>query len=187
MEHTTAHRRDGPVDDVVERAALFGLSAEELEIADGEAVEPHEAVFLDTAQMLYMPRLEVLGHVEIHEYTSCGRHSGGHGLESEALQRGDTPEFLESFARRSIHQHPVFEFEGEKLGAEEVLHVVFSSAQVQHLFGREVGQQLVDIVAVALSGHELTGRDVQEGYADDMFVEMEAGNPVVLLLGEGSV
>ena len=58
---------------------------------------------------------------------------------------------------------------------------------MQHFFRSEVGKQFVDIIAVSLSGEELTGGDIEEGDADDMFVEMQAGHPVVLFLREGGV
>ena len=137
--------------------------------------------------MLDVSRLEVLRHVEIHEDASCSSHSGRHFLQAKTLERADAPEFLEPFACGRFDQHPVFQFEGKILAAEEALYVVLTSAQVQYFFGCEVGQQFVDGVAVSLSGKELAGGDVEERYTDDMFVKMETSYPVVLFLGEGSV
>ena len=113
-----------------------------------------------------MSCLEVLRHVEIHEDASCGSHSGRHFLQAEPLEGADAPEFLKAFACGRFDQHPVLQFEGEILAAEEALHVVLTSAQVQYFFGCEVGQQFVDGIAVSLSGKELSGGDVEESHTD---------------------
>ena len=63
VQQTPAHRRNGMVEDIVERLALCRLPAEEFEVMNGKAVEPYVFVFLNTAQVLYMTRLQVLRHI----------------------------------------------------------------------------------------------------------------------------
>ena len=94
MEQASAHRGDGAIDDVVEGTTLFCLSTEQFKIADGEAIEPHIFLFFDTAEVLYMACLQVLRHIQIHQYASCCGDACRHVVESEALERGDAPEFL---------------------------------------------------------------------------------------------
>ena len=91
MQHPSSHGRDRTVDNIKQCAALFGLSAQKLQIADGELVQPYVFVFLYTAQMLDMSRLQVLGHVEVHQNTSGCCHACRHFLQTESFERRHAP------------------------------------------------------------------------------------------------
>ena len=86
MQHTSAHRRDRAVDNIVERPALLCLTACQLQITDSEAVQPYVFIFFYTAKMLNMTRLQVLRHIEIHQNTSCSRDACRHLIQTESFE-----------------------------------------------------------------------------------------------------
>ena len=63
VEHTCPHGGECAVDDLKERGAPLGHGRGEFEIACGEAVEAHVAVFLDASQGGDVRRLRVLRHL----------------------------------------------------------------------------------------------------------------------------
>ena len=91
VQHTSAHRCDRAVDDIVEGGTVIGLPVREFEVTNRETVEPHVFVFLDTAQVLDMSRLQVLRHVEVHQDSSCRGHTCRHFFQTESLERTHTP------------------------------------------------------------------------------------------------
>ena len=76
---------------IEEGLALCRLTACQFEVANRETVQPHVFVFLDTAQVLDMARLQVLRHVQVHQYTACCRYAERHLVQTEALERTHAP------------------------------------------------------------------------------------------------
>ena len=75
MEQATAHRGDGAINNIVERDTILSLSAQQFQIANGKAVHPYVFVFFDTAQVLDMSCLQVLGGIQIVQDGACCYHA----------------------------------------------------------------------------------------------------------------
>ena len=63
VEHSCPHGGECAVNDLEERGAPLGHGRGEFEVACGEAVKAHVAVFLNASQSGDVPRLRVLGHL----------------------------------------------------------------------------------------------------------------------------
>ena len=104
-----------------------------------------------------MTGLQVLGHIEVMQYTAGGDDSKWHLLHAEAFEVGGA-KLLGEAVTGGIHgEHPVLQFEGEVTVGEGGFELLASAPHIEHLFGLQVHQQFIDIVGCALPHEKLAG------------------------------
>ena len=186
VHHAGSHGREGLVDDAEQAHAVLGHGCHQLEVAHGELVEAHVALGLDARQGGDVLDVGVLREVEIVQHGSRGDDGRWHVVDPEALQVTGLEVLEQAVARSLLGKNPVVELKGEVLAvAEGVGKALAVAALDEHLLGRKVDQQLVDIVGRALRGDELARRDVEKGHAQQaLLVEVHGSQEVVFLAVE---
>ena len=86
VEHSSSHRGNGLVEYIIERLAVVTLTVEKFEVADREPVEPHVLVGFQTAERMNMFGLQVLGYIQVVQYSCCGYYTVGHTAYAEAFE-----------------------------------------------------------------------------------------------------
>ena len=156
IEHTSAHRGDCLVQYVEQRPAVVTLTLQQLKVTDSEAVKPHVLIYLQTAKRMNMLRLQVLGYIQIMQYTRRGNHTFLHMGHAEALEVRRFKLFAQTlFGGRGV-EHPVLQLESEVLCSEQPLELLPLATKEEHLFRRELRQQCSDVVRCTLCNEELT-------------------------------
>ena len=70
---------------------------------------------------------------------------------------------------------PIIQLKDKITRAESLLKAFLVASLDQHLFGREIVDQLIHVIHGTLRCQELTGRDIQKGNATMIFHEMNGG------------
>ena len=83
-----------------------------------------------------------------------------------------------------LGEHPVVKLEGEVLVAEIPLEHVALAPLEEHLLGREIDEQLLNVVVRALAGEELARGYVEESHSAGRLAEVDGGQEVVFLVVE---
>ena len=113
---------------MVERDTILSLSAEQLQVADSEAVHPYILVLFDAAQVLDMSCLQVLSSIQVVQDSTCGYHALWQVVHTKTLEVLHIVLFGESLVCSGRAHHPVVQFEGEVFIAEGFFEVAFLSA-----------------------------------------------------------
>ena len=175
-----AHWRGGAVYHIEQRAASLVHCVYYLEVPDREFVEPHVAFLVYALNRRDVPRKVVLRHAEVLQYGAGCRNAVVHIVDSEAFEGLHAEMFKQFFARSALDKRPVVEFV-DVVFAEGGYKLVAPAANDEHFLGREVGQQLVDIVGRTFGREELASRDVEQRKAAGPVAEMHCGQEVVFL------
>ena len=155
MQQPGAHRRERAVDDGEERSAALAHRFHQFEIADGELVEAHVAVFLNAAQGGDVADVRVLRHVEVAEDNAC-RHRGIFQVfHAEAFEVFHLEMLQQLLARRVAREGPVVYLKDKEARAEHLREAGLAAALHQHLFRRKAAQELVDIFRPPLCHEKL--------------------------------
>ena len=86
--------------------------------------------------------------------------------------------------RLRVGEYPVLELKSQVARREGGCKALAVAALDEYLLGREVDQQFIDILLVALGGEELARADVEKGDAQHLLAEVHRCQPVVLLAVE---
>ena len=187
VQQSSAHWGCCAVNDIIERRAILALSAQQLQVANREAVHPYELILFNATKMLNMTILQVLRSVEIVQDSTCCYHAFRQLLYAEALQVLHLKLLGQSIHRRIVSHHPVVQLKGEVFASKSRFKHLLLSAQIQYLFRRKVYQQFIDIIACALCNEELARRYIQEGNTHLAFAKVYTCQPGVLLLLQCSI
>ncbi len=183
-QQTRAHRSAGAVDDAEEALSVGVERVEELEVAYGEAVEPHRARLVDTADGGDVARACVLGEVEIVEDGAGGDDGMGHAVDAEALERRRAELLAQTLVGGVGGEHPLLHLEVEILLRKALCGLLAASPHDQKLFRSHAAEGLVDVVDRTFGSEELAGGDVQERHAAGRLAEVDGGQEVVLAARE---
>ena len=187
VQHTGSHGRHRLVDDVEERDAALVHAAHELEVADGELVEAHEAVLLDAAKGGDVAELLMLRHLHVlQDDTGCD-DAALQVLHAEALEVLHLEMAQQFLPRRLLREGPVVELEGDVACAEAAFEHHPFATLVEHLLRSKGCHEARDVLRRALRHEELAGADVEERHAARLLAEMDGAEEVVLLVVEHSV
>ena len=109
-----------------------------------------------------MAEVGVAGHLQIEKYGTGGRYAELHPFHSEAFE-GVGAELSGEFpVARFVDERP-FVHRGDVAAlSEAVAETLHIAAFHEELFGREVGEQDIDVVDRAFGDFECAGRDIQE-------------------------
>ena len=181
-QHAAAHGRDGAVDDIEQRFAVFLHRLKELKRADGELIQPHVFLFLQALERRNMIDIRVLRQLQILHDGTRGDDAFLEMLYAEAFQRLGTEMLQQLLPGVLLREHPVVELEDRELRAEILFKLLALRLVVEHLFRREVANELLHIVVGALSGEKLTRGDVEETDTAGCLAEVDRCQEVVLLI-----
>ena len=177
-----AHWRAAAVDGLDQADAIFARRrCEDLEVADGEFVHPHELRFVYTADAADILKAYVLGLLEVENQRAGGAYAQREGVDREALQALHAELLAELFVRGFIDKGP-FVHAGDVVIAETLFHRISDRAVHDEFLRLEGRQQSADIIKAALRHLEGAGAGVQEGRAADIVLEIEAAEIIVLFL-----
>ena len=181
-QQTATHRAHRPVDHVEERLAILLHRLQQFQRADGEFVEAHIFLLLDTLQRGDVCYLRVLCQFQILQDGSRGYHAVLQMVDAKALHRLHT-EVLQQFLHGTLlRKHPVVELEGEELRAEVLFEVTLAGTVQEHLLRLQVAQHFFNVVVGALTRQELARRDVEERHATGHLAEVHSAEKVILLV-----
>ena len=108
-------------------------------------------------------------------------------MNAEAFQRFG-PELLAEFlAVDLLRKDPFVESVGVEFRAERTGETVLVAALIDHLFGLEIRNQLIDVAVRAFGHVEFARGDVQKSHARDLPAEVDRRDEVVLLVGQDVV
>ena len=184
MEQAGAHGGDGMVEHAQQAGAALVERLHQLEIAHGEAVEAHVAVFLDARDGGDVGGAGVLCLVEVVHDGTGGDDGVVHAVESESFERQGVKLPQQALAGGVEGVEPLVELKGEVAVGELGGHAVFEPAHHQQLLGGHAGHELVDVAGRALGGHELAGADVEKCHSRGVRADMDGGQEVVFGRGE---
>ena len=183
-QQAAAHGGEGAVDDLQEAAAVLVHAAEDFEIAHGEVVHPHIAFLVDARDGGDVADVGVVSIVKVVENGAGGRERRRHVIHAIAFEIFHLEMFAEPLKASLLIEHPVLQLEGEKARTEEALKLLFRASQDQHLFGLQVGEELVDGVDAAFGHDKFARRDVEQRKSAQSVAEVEGGEKVVFLAGK---
>ena len=169
---TGPHRRDGVVYHVQERLPPFRQRVQQLQVAHGEFIQTHITLLLYPGDGCDMPRLRVLGHVQILQDGTGGHNAALQMVDAESLKVFYLKMLQELFHCRAFGEDPVVQLESKELGAEISLEQVALPTLEKHFLRGKVAQKLVHIFHAALGRKELSRTDVQKSHAAGFHSEM---------------
>ena len=129
----------------------------------------------------------VLSDVEVIEQTSGRYHSLVHAIDTESFQRSGAEMFYQTLLGGIKGVDPVVEFEDTALVRDIILAELAGAVHTQQLFRRDVGDQLVDILLVALSAQKFAGGEIQKRHSHRRAVYVDSGKEVILARMQGVV
>ena len=132
--------------------------------------------------MLNMARLQVLCGIQIMQYRTRGYHPLRQVVHAETFEVLHIKLLHQSLARRLASHHPIVQLKGEILIAKRFLKIAFLTAQIKHLFGREVHQEFIHIILGAFCHQVFARRYIQKGYTHRLFGPLHTSEPCVLAL-----
>jgi len=106
---------------------------------------------------------------------------------AEALKVLNAKVFEQFLLGRLRREGPIFQFEDVILRREEVLRVSELAALHEHLLGREIAEQFVDIIGRSLGHEKFAGRKVEKTDSYGGFVVVDGAEEVVFAAVEGTV
>ena len=158
LEQTPAHRREGAIDHVCERALLARtVRREELQVADREFIDPNVILLVDTRNGRNMGRILMFGKFEVVENGPCRRNAAAELFDTEALERLSAELLAELVPVDRLRKDPLIEPIGIVPTAERIGEAVFVSALVDDFLRRQVGNEFVDVSIAALGGIKFAG------------------------------
>ena len=158
LEQTPAHRREGAIDHVCERALLARtVRREELQVADREFIDPNVILLVDTRNGRNMGRILMFGKFEVVENSPCRRNAAAELFDTEALERLSAELLAELVPIDRFRKGPLIEPIGIVPAAERIGEAVFVSALVDDFLRRQVGNEFVDVSIAALGGIKFAG------------------------------
>ena len=128
-----------------------------------------------------MARLTMLGELEVIEDRSGRRDRRRHLLDAESFERRSAELGEQLVAGRILGEHPRVEPIGIVLRSESLGKLALVSFLIDHFLRGQVGQQLVDVGAVAPGREKLAGRQVEECDAGALVREVHGGEESVFL------
>ena len=177
-----AHRGAAAVDDVDQRHPLApGVALEDLQVAEGEFVHPHELFLVDAPDRADVPQAGMLRLLQVHQQRPRRADGQREAVDGEALEALYLELVGEALLGGVLHEGPLVQA-GDVIVAEALLDGAEHVA-LDHQFARLQGtQQGADVVDAALGHLEGAGGHVQEGGAAALSLEGQPGQVVVLLL-----
>ena len=162
-----------------QRHAVGLLRADQLQVANGELVEPHKLLIFNPADGRDMAHLPVLGVFQVLEHGTGGRHSQWEAVDAKALQVFGFEMPGKLFKRIVLPIHPFFQ--GKRGG---MLFVFFFEKGllrfgINHLRGVEALHELFHLQVGTFRGEKLTGGKIKKRHAGFFFVEIDGGQEVV--------
>ena len=179
VQQTASHRRGGIVYDAEERASALVHCADQLQATHGELVEAHIGLVVDATDGGDVARLSVLCGLQIAQDGSCRRGGKNHLLDAETLQILRIEKVEQLAARVLVAEIEVVELVAIGLAGEALLIGLLHALDVEHLLGRVVVDELIDVVVGAFSTEEFARRDVEQGDAAAVLVETYSRQEVV--------
>ncbi len=184
LQQTPSHRRERAVDHIRKAAPAAAVRGEELQVADGEFVDPHEVVLVQPRKGGDVGDVAMLGEFEVVKHRARGRNAVGELIDTETLERAGAELTAELLAVHLLREYPVVEAVGVVSRAESLGETILASPSEEHLLGCEVRHQFVHIGIGALGHIELAGGDVEKGHARIPAPEVHRSQVGVLLVGQ---
>ena len=182
LQHTSAHRRYGAVDDVEQRRPVLLHGVQKLERAYGELVEPHIPLLLYACERRDVRDVRVLGHLEILQDDARGNHPTVQMLNAETLQRVCAEVAQQLLPCALLGEHPLVQLEHTPSCAEPLFELLTARLLVEHLLGLETAEQFLHIVGRTLAGEELAGGYIEKRHTACRPSEVHGRQEVVLLI-----
>ena len=189
-EQASTHSRLGVVDDVEEALALLAVHRrEDLQTAEGEAIETHVAQAVDAPKGGDVPDLVVARQLKIVEDGSSSCDRGGALLEAEALEALHAEVGGELAAVVLHSKAPVLNLEDKASVADDLVKEAAARALDKHLLGLVGAEELLEVLGCTFGDDEFARRDIQQGDAPHGTIagEPDSSQIVVLLASEDIV
>ena len=183
-EQAGAHRGAAAVDDIDQADPLPArVALEDLQVAEGELVHPHELLLVDAADRADVAQARMLRLLQVDQQRAGRADRERESLDGEALQALHLELLAEPLHGGVLHEGPFVE-----AGRIEIAEALLDGAQhlaLDHqLLGLQGAEQRADVVDAALRHLESARGHVQEGGAAALALEGQAGEVVVFLLLE---
>ena len=177
-----AHRRAAAVDGVHEADALAaGVALEDLQVAEGKLVHPHELLPVDASDRIDVAQARVLRLLQVDQQGAGGAEGEREAVDGEALEALDLELLAEPLHGGVLHESPLVQAGGVVV-PEALLDGAQQLALHHQLLGLERAQQRADVVQGPLGHLEGARGHVQEGRTAFLSLESQPGEVVVLLL-----
>ena len=188
-EQASTHSRLGVVDDVEEALALLAVHRrEDLQTAEGEAIETHVAQAVDTPKGGDVPDLVVARQLEVIEDSPSRCDRGGALLEAEALETLHTEVGGELAAVVLHSKAPVLDLEDKATVADDLVKEATARALDEHLLGLVGAEELLEVLGGTFGDDKFARRDVQQGDASHGAIAGEPdGSQIVVLLASQDI
>ena len=179
---SAAHRRHRLVNNINQSLCVYIGRVQQLQITNGEFVQPNILSLINTRQRSDMVELIMLRFNQIMNRCACCHYALREIIDTETFQ-GDRVEMLvKNLVGIVVSENPIVENGQVIFRAEQVNEVLTFVALHQHLGRIEALQQLVNVFVVALRQEKLTSRDIQKRHTRDLLFEMHGSQEIVLLL-----
>ena len=182
-QKTGSHGGGAAVDGLGQAHSLpAGVALEDFQVAEGEAVHPHEPALFDAGQAADVPEAGMFGLFKVDDQRSGGGDGQRERIHSEALEAAGTELLQQLVFCRFLHEGPFIQRGYVDVG--EFLPCRLGVVAPHHqLLGVEGIGQGVDVLHRALCHLEGAGAHVEEGRAAVAgAVESHAAEEVVLFL-----
>ena len=179
-QQTRPHGRAGVAQHVQQRAGIGVGRIHQLQVADGEGVQPHARVLLNALDAADVGDAVVLGFAQVVQGGPGGAYAQVQVLYAKALEGGGAKVVQQALAGVFGAEHPVVQAVGVKAVAKGCGEFLVGVAAVEDLIGAEALEQLAHLGQGAFAEQELAGAHIQEGNACVLFVQHHGGQEVVL-------
>ena len=129
-------------------------------------------------------QLGVLCDVEVVQDGTACDDGIVHAGDAEALEVARLEVLQQAVVGSLEGEHPVLEFKRQVTRRERSGKALAVAALDKYLLGREIDQQFIDVLLVALSGEELARADVEKRHSQHLLAEVDGSQEVVLLAVE---
>ena len=181
-QQAAAHGTHRTVYHVEQRLAVVLHGLHQLQRTDGELIQTHVFILLDTRYRCDMGYLRMLCLFQVLQDGTGSDNTALQVVHTKALQVLNMKVFQQLLTGRLVRKHPVVELEGKEFRTKLQFKVLLPVTFEEHLLWREVTQQLLHIVGSALACEEFSRRDIEESHAQGRLPEVYTGQEVVLLV-----
>ena len=182
-EQAGAHGGAATVDYIDQRSPLRARGRpEDLEVAEGELVHPHELGPVYAGDGADIAQAAVMRLLEIDEQRPGGTDAQRAGANGKSLQGLHSQLLLQLVLGSVLDEGPFVEGGDICLGAVLFPYGLLVSARDDELLGGEGREERTDIVGAALGHLECAGGHVQECRPAAVLMEIQPRQEVVLLL-----